>query len=93
MIGLSPAAVSPCLQLARCRVTGVGVAAQRLCWLPLSDHFSDPHCLAGIHPPPLAPPPTHPHPEEHFKAVTITDASGRTLRFCQQCTKLELLEW
>ncbi|PRW57874.1 squamosa promoter binding [Chlorella sorokiniana] len=30
--------------------------------------------------------------EEHFRAVTITEPSGRVTRFCQQCTKLEPLK-
>ncbi|KAL4457261.1 hypothetical protein ABPG75_012126 [Micractinium tetrahymenae] len=30
--------------------------------------------------------------EEHFRALAISDASGRLSRFCQQCTKLEALE-
>ncbi|KAI3425692.1 hypothetical protein D9Q98_007669 [Chlorella vulgaris] len=29
--------------------------------------------------------------EEHFRALAITDISGRVTRFCQQCTKLEPL--
>lgn len=30
--------------------------------------------------------------EDHFRALAITDASGRVTRFCQQCTKLEPVE-
>ena len=29
--------------------------------------------------------------EKHFKAAAITDASGRVVRYCQQCTKLQPL--
>lgn len=31
--------------------------------------------------------------EEHYRALVITDASGRLSRFCQQCTKIEPLDW
>ncbi len=52
-------------------------------------HISDPCCLQTSNTLPAAP--TH-AAEEHGKAHSITDAQGRVMRFCQQCSKLQPLE-
>ena len=49
--------------------------------LPLSTRHQQPACVALC----LA----HPPSEAHAKAHSITDTSGRVMRFCQQCSKLQ----
>lgn len=45
-----------------------------------------------MYPPSLPPSLSPPHPpEEHAKAHSLTDASGISLRFCQQCSRLQPL--